>query len=341
MATCYRLLPLVLLAALPTAVLSAETSPKAAAPNADQQQRIRQALATIRLPKTPLERRVKTAYELVAIGRAGVSAFNDYLDKDLARLKAQVKDPPSTAALDEKIEKLRKTLADLRALDDLSKEQLKDSGLPALDELTAVYGQREGTLRLHYAGMAKVAAQLQPLIEFLKRLETPGEKEKAFPVPVRVYRKEAEELLAQVTQPVDEKIRSVLEENVKIGQGLPPDVVEGMRGLNAMRIMCGVQALRIDLKLCEAAHGHSADMEANNFFAHDSPLPGKKTPWDRAAKAGTTASGENIYAGGSTAVDAIKAWFLSPGHHKNMLGAGQTRQGLGRVGKHWTQMFGH
>jgi hypothetical protein len=326
---------------LPATVLSAETSSKAAAPNADQQQKIRQALATIRLPKTPLERRVKTAYDVVALGEAGETAFKEHLERDLKRLAALVKNPPSTAALDEKIEKLRKTLADLRAKEDLSKEQVKDIGLPALDELTAVYGQREGIVKLHYVGMAKVAVQLQPLVEFLKRLESPGDKEKPFPVAVKEYREQAEKLLVQVTQPVDEKIRSVLEENVKIGQGLPPEIVEGMRGLNAMRIMCGVQALRIDLKLCEAARGHSADMVANNFFAHDSPVPGKKTPWDRAAKAGTTASGENIYAGGSTAVDAIKAWFLSPGHHKNMLGAGQTRQGLGRVEKHWTQMFGH
>jgi uncharacterized protein YkwD len=328
-----------LLVVLPMAVLRAQDAPKPAV-TAEQQQRIRQALSAVRSPKTPLERRVKAACEVAAVGAAGEAAFKDFLERDLKRLAALVKNPPSTAAFDEKIEKLRKGLADLRAVEDLSKEQLKDTGLPALDELTNLYNQREGILKMHYAGMAKVAVQLQPLVALLKRLETPGAKEKPFPVDVKEYREQAEKLLTQVTQPVDEKIRSVLEDNVKIGQGLPPEIVEGMRGMNAIRIVCGVQPLRIDLKLCEAARGHSGDMEANNFFAHESPVPGKKTPWDRAEKAGTKASGENIYMGGTTAVDAIKAWFLSPGHHKNMLGAGHTRQGLGRVNKHWTQMFG-
>ena len=251
-----------------------------------------------------------------------------------------MKNPPSTAALDEKIEKLRKTLAELRAKEELSKEEVKTVGLPALEELTAAYTQREAGLRLHYAGMAKVAGQLQPLIELLNRLETPGEKEKPFPVHVKEHREQAEKLLVQVTQPVDEKIRSVLDENLKIGQGLPPEIVDGMRGLNAMRIICGVQPLR---DRPEALRGGDRPLGRHGGQQLLRPRVARarqEVPFDRAEKAGTTASGENIYMGGSASVDAIKAWFLSPGHHKNMLAPGQVRQGLGRVNKHWTQMFG-
>ena len=81
-------------------------------------------------------------------------------------------------------------------------------------------------------------------------------------------------------------------------------------------------------------------MERLNFFAHESPVPGKRTMMDRAQLAGTTASGENIHMGSDAAEGAIKGWFLSPGHHKNMLNEVQRRQGLGRAGKRWTQEFG-
>jgi uncharacterized protein YkwD len=92
--------------------------------------------------------------------------------------------------------------------------------------------------------------------------------------------------------------------------------------------------------LCEAARDHSEDMQVNRFFAHESPLPGKKTPWDRAKNFGTSASGENIYMGSSDPHGANMGWFYSPGHHKNMFNAGQVRIGLGCTGSHWTQMFG-
>ena len=132
----------------------------------------------------------------------------------------------------------------------------------------------------------------------------------------------------------------MLRENEKIGRQLPPEVTAGMRALNDLRIMCGLPPLAIDLKLCEAARLHSADMESHRFFSHQSPLPGKATPSDRARLAGTTASGENLYMGPAVTVDALRGWFLSPGYHRNMLRESTTRQGLGHSGKYWTQMFG-
>ena len=91
-------------------------------------------------------------------------------------------------------------------------------------------------------------------------------------------------------------------------------------------------------------------MAEKNFFAHESPVPGKAKPWDRVAAAGTTASAENIAAGTTASAENIAAgqespekanesWFLSPGHHKNLFG-GHKRIGLGLHQKHWTQLFG-
>jgi len=81
-------------------------------------------------------------------------------------------------------------------------------------------------------------------------------------------------------------------------------------------------------------------MERLRFFAHLSDVPGKRTPEDRAKRFGTTASGENIYAGSSAGRDAHQAWFHSPGHFKNQLEAGHRRIGVGRHKSHFTQMFG-
>ena len=54
---------------------------------------------------------------------------------------------------------------------------------------------------------------------------------------------------------------------------------------------------------------------------------------------GTTAGAENILLGKHTGESAIKAWFLSPGHHRNLLGP-YRRVALGSAGKLHTMMFG-
>jgi uncharacterized protein YkwD len=159
-------------------------------------------------------------------------------------------------------------------------------------------------------------------------------------LPLDEYLANIDKTIAATTTPAEEAAGKVAEENEKIAPELSRDLIEGMDAVNAIRVMCGLGALVYDTKLCEAARGHSGDMQRLNFFAHVSPVPGKESFTDRAKLAGTTASGENIYKGSSSPKDAIKAWFLSPGHHKNMLGEGHKRQGLGRVGIYWTQEFG-
>jgi len=134
----------------------------------------------------------------------------------------------------------------------------------------------------------------------------------------------------------------IMKDNDKIAEqeNIPEDERKGIREVNEWRLLLGLNALAIDAKLCAASRAHSEDMNKNNFFAHESPLAGKKTPWDRAANEGTKASGENIYMGSTAPASANKGWFYSPGHHKNMFKAGHQRIGLGRYGSHWTQMFG-
>jgi uncharacterized protein YkwD len=141
------------------------------------------------------------------------------------------------------------------------------------------------------------------------------------------------------TNPAAER---VLEANSAMAakKDVPADEAEGVRDLNEIRMLLGLPPCLMDPKLCNAARDHSKEMAAKNFFAHESPVPGKKTPWDRAKLAGTTASAENIAMGMKTPQAANHGWFLSPGHHVNMLG-NHVRVGIGRHNVHWTQMFGN
>ena len=327
---------------LSAALLRAAEPSDASKADPEQRKQVRQLLTDLGGRRMDADRRVKVVEKLLAIGPAGEAGLKDYLDKTLQGMGSMLMPLPATAALDAQIEKLRATLADLRHDASLTKEALEATGVPALDQLTAVYAQREAARKLFYQRMSRTVTQLDQLADFLRHWQAKASENPALRPPslsIQKYQEKTARLLAKAS-PNDEKSRRVLQENEKTGQPLPPDVMAGLRALNAMRIMCGVQPLLIDLKLCEAARLHSADMESHRFFSHESPVSGKATPWDRARLAGTTACGENIYAGSNLTVDALRGWFLSPGHHKNMLGEKPTRQGLGHSGKYWTQMFG-
>jgi hypothetical protein len=139
--------------------------------------------------------------------------------------------------------------------------------------------------------------------------------------------------------PLGEHDQKVLEANAALRPRMDPEEFLGTLELNRIRIALGLSVVRIDEKLGDAARDHSRDMEKLGFFAHESPVEGKRTPGARAARFGTSAGAENIAAGQETGLGAIRAWWYSPGHHKNMLG-GHGRTGLGRSGNLWTQMFG-
>ena len=80
-------------------------------------------------------------------------------------------------------------------------------------------------------------------------------------------------------------------------------------------------------------------MNEHKFFSHTSPLRGKKTFSDRAARHKTRANSENIYRGSRKAEDAFWVWFLSLSHHKNMVREA-TSSGVGNNGRTWTMLTG-
>jgi hypothetical protein len=142
-----------------------------------------------------------------------------------------------------------------------------------------------------------------------------------------------------LAMPLSARDRSALEANETLRATMDPQEIAGNTALNRLRWLLGLPVLRIDPKLAAAARDHSLDMETLGFFAHESPVAGKKSPGDRAARFGTSGGAENIASGQESGPAAVQSWWYSPGHHRNMLG-GHGRVGLGRHARKWTQMFG-
>lgn len=126
--------------------------------------------------------------------------------------------------------------------------------------------------------------------------------------------------------------------------------------LNQYRASLGLSSLAYDFRLEECMTGHCHHMAQHRFFAHtlptsDSSFSSELTqagdPWKRAKSCGTSANGENIAAGYSTATAVMNAWKASPGHDSNMRNSNWTRVGIGYFylsgspyGHYWGQLFG-
>ena len=106
---------------------------------------------------------------------------------------------------------------------------------------------------------------------------------------------------------------------------------------NRERSARGLPPLKENGKLRRAAEGHSGDMVASRFFAHDS-LSGADMA-DRILATGYARGqgwslGENIAwgtGGLATAAEIQRAWMESPGHRANILRRGFREIGIGIV----------
>jgi hypothetical protein len=250
------------------------------------------------------------------------------------------------------IEKLRKQVAGLRADAALTKDRVHAEGDPARKRLSELLtAELADATRLQ----GELAQARESLSDDFHALETDfalwercnaglpearRSKDLADPKGRWPALAAEEEWRCLTATPMSDGDRTVLEKNRDLARELPaPEEALGVQDLNRLRILVGLNALLIDPKLCNAARDHSNDMRTLGFFDHQSPVEGKRTPFDRASRAGTSASAENIAAGQATGADANLGWWYSPGHHKNMLGS-FSRIGLGKSGEFWTQMFG-
>jgi uncharacterized protein YkwD len=97
--------------------------------------------------------------------------------------------------------------------------------------------------------------------------------------------------------------------------------------LNAIRAAHGLVPLKLNAALSAAAHGHSAEMIADGYFAHNSfdgaPFWKRLTAYSSSSTSGYWSVGENLLYS-SPDVDASRAlqlWMASPEHRANILTA--------------------
>lgn len=256
------------------------------------------------------------------------------------------------------IEELRRRALSLSRRQDLSKQLIADEIDPLLERLVALVLPTPDDVLRHDDSLADDLDELRDAHDTLQGWfdlyddtrrglaedETVGRRHLAkhdtLPPPPPIESLDAElEGLCLMALPMSARDRRALEHNEELRATTAAEEFAGTLELNRIRLALGLNALLIDEKLGDAARDHSKDMLRLGFFSHTSPVEGKRTPGQRAALAGTSGGAENIAAGQETGRGAIRAWWYSPGHHKNMLG-GHSRTGLGQAGALWTQMFG-
>jgi len=301
--------------------------------------------------------RAEAADGLLALGPGGAAALLDAVNAQLDPLVRRYR----AAFLETTRAVLRQRLADhdpdhLDSLQDtvrslsrdggLTKEKIVAKGDPALQELQTLLAVPPQEVLQANVGLGEQRERLLALGTHRDRaasyltenVPTAGEV-LPDPRPFEEVLSDHEALSGLLAVAESDAHRRVLIQNADLGPRIQPEEARGIRRMNQIRIIAGLRPLRIDLKLCDAARDHSKDMVEKHFFSHDSPVPGKKTPWDRAKRFGTTAHAENIAAGASTGAGAVQQWWHSPGHHTNMMGD-HSRVGLGRYKQTWTQLFG-
>ncbi len=278
-----------------------------------------------------------------------------YLQKYEKAVKAVLdKKPKLNSAAQAEVKSLRQKMAQLRALGDkLTKEEVVKEGDPSMARLAELlYVAPDEVARTVPDALREERTEIASYDKYVDRCRTALAKKpeanaadlpdtKPATVEQDLARLEmltcVREIAARLAVPPKD-LRTLLE-NEKLTPKIDAKEALGILDLNRMRLLLGEQALAIDPKLCLAARDHSNDMRTKSFFAHESPVPGKKLPWDRARRAGTVAHAENIAMGQTTPQEVNLGWFHSPGHHINMLNPTLSVMGLGRSGTHWTQMF--
>lgn len=131
----------------------------------------------------------------------------------------------------------------------------------------------------------------------------------------------------------------------------PSVVSQVLELINNERRQAGLQPLRLNAALTQAAQRHSTAMAYQDFFGHVGR--GGDTFVTRIQQAGYrySAISENIAGGQTTASAAVQAWMNSPGHRVNILNPQYVDTGIGyeflgtdpgqvTLKHYWTQTFG-
>jgi len=348
----------------PSAATQAAPATKPARPSPAQHRELNRLLGRFIRPGAP--GRAEIAGKILQIRPAGAKRLLGVVDVDITRLMIRYRDAfTATAAriraersagaasgpvrprpvITAQVRQARAAVLSMVKAPSLSAFVIRTQGDPAMAKLAGLLMVQPQTVLDSSEDLARRRKELLALGDIRQRCLAAGAtaqgrtKDPAAKKPtMEEYLTRAEKLAVLLAIPMYAASRRTLLANAKLEGKLKAEEARGIRELNRMRLLLGLQALKIDLRLCRAARDHSHDMTTRGFFGHISPVPGKRLPWDRAKRFGTTASAENLTFGVRTGKGAIWMWFHSPEHFKTTFGP-HRRVGLGYDGK-WTQMFG-
>lgn len=109
--------------------------------------------------------------------------------------------------------------------------------------------------------------------------------------------------------------------------------------VNKERKSNGLSALCYNMKLNEAAAGHSQDMASRERMSHTGSDGSSMS--QRVTRAGYDWNGvaENVANGQRSVSSVMAAWMKSTGHRDNVLGSKYTHFGYAEQDSYWTQVF--
>ena len=312
--------------------------------------------ARFRSAKGDPDERRRLVEDAVARGLAAAEAVLGVVERELGpqvrryhemfyRQAVQLAGKKARQTPPEEVAALRGVVLALQQRPDFSGELIRQVADPAMRRLRELLLISPDEVRASMPAIPREREKLSALGELwelcIRSLweAAPPEERPDEPPSFEKYLLGEEMLAVGLAAPMPPLSRQVLSANARLARQLDEQEARAVTALNLTRTLLGLAPVAVDLRLCAAARDHSNDMKTLGFFSHESPVPGKATPWDRAKLFGTTASAENIAAGYPDGNAVNEGWFHSPGHHKNMLG-NHKRVGVGRVGTHYTQLFG-
>ena len=328
-----------------------------AKPTREQQRAINKILGQFRSARRDPAKRAEAVQRAIESGPPAAGAMLGVIAREMepqiqrygglfAKQAAAVAQKQVSTVDGQEVAGLQQKVLGLQNREDFSEELIRREAHPALRRLeeifvvdrAAILDQSE-SLRAERERLKEAGALWEKCALYLWAQLPEGENKPKDPPSFEAYLQGEESLAAGLAAPMGPQTRKILAANRGLAAKLDPEEARAILALNLTRNLLGLDAVLIDLRLCQAARDHSQDMKDYKFFSHTSPRPGKRTFSDRAQALGTTASAENIGLGRSDGKSAQMGWFYSPGHHKNMLG-GHGRVGVGRSGSYYTEMFG-
>ena len=173
--------------------------------------------------------------------------------------------------LEQKIQALRKLG------DKLTKNQIKEIGDPALNRLKSLKIMKVDEVFAINPSLEKRRDYIFHLIKqrniCMERLVITENDVSGFGMNDLTY---YEKITSTSVLGPPREYMQILEMNDRMSKQVDSSEAAAVRNLNEYRILIGLRPCIIDPKLCLSSREHSEDMERKGFFAHESPVKGKK-----------------------------------------------------------------